>query len=175
MQPREVAGPPQICALHADGGLPLQAPHSMRHPILGGHAQPPRPMVGQGLPCDPLDAPGLAECPPNRAAVLAGDAKDGFWPLLRSDDHVVSAIPPARAWVVPCSPCGFSFVWPWGSTLGATTVLFTNQRRNGSACSSLTARGGGLPIGVMPSRMVMRPASTCPLAVSVHLVCTYGL
>ena len=35
-----------------------------------------------------------------------------------------------------------------GSTLGATTVLFTNQRRNGSACSSLTARGGGLPIGV---------------------------
>ena len=35
-----------------------------------------------------------------------------------------------------------------GSTLGETTVLFTNQRRNGRACSSLAARGGGLPIGV---------------------------
>src|SRR4029453_622707 len=35
-----------------------------------------------------------------------------------------------------------------GSTAGETTFLFTNQRRNGRAFSSLTARGGGLPIGV---------------------------
>ncbi len=36
-----------------------------------------------------------------------------------------------------------------GSTTGETTFLFTNQRRNGRAFSSLTARGGGLPIGIM--------------------------
>jgi hypothetical protein len=55
-----------------------------------------------------------------------------------------------RTWLWLChsrivvSPsCGLG-----GSTLGETTVLFTNQRRNGRACSSLTARGGGLPIGV---------------------------
>jgi hypothetical protein len=36
-----------------------------------------------------------------------------------------------------------------GSTPGETTFLFPNQRRNGRACSSLTARGGGLPIGVI--------------------------
>src|SRR5215471_18758172 len=35
-----------------------------------------------------------------------------------------------------------------GSTTGETTSPFTNQRRNGRAFSSLTARGGGLPIGV---------------------------
>src|SRR5262249_62030027 len=53
-----------------------------------------------------------------------------------------------RTWLWLChsrivvSPsCGLG-----GSTLGETTVLFTNQRRNGRACSSLTARGGGLPI-----------------------------
>src|SRR5215475_14378368 len=56
-----------------------------------------------------------------------------------------------RTWLWLChsrivvSPsCGLG-----GSTLGETTVLFTNQRRNGRACSSLTARGGGLPIGVI--------------------------
>src|SRR4030095_4847041 len=55
-----------------------------------------------------------------------------------------------RTWLWLChsrivvSPsCGLG-----GSTEGETTVLFTNQRRNGRACSSLTARGGGLPIGV---------------------------
>ena len=36
-----------------------------------------------------------------------------------------------------------------GSTPGDTTSPFTHQRRNGRALSSLTARGGGLPIGVI--------------------------
>jgi hypothetical protein len=36
-----------------------------------------------------------------------------------------------------------------GSTLGETTSPFPNQRRNGRALSSLTARSGGLPIGVI--------------------------
>jgi len=35
-----------------------------------------------------------------------------------------------------------------GSTTGETASPFTHQRRNGRAFSSLTARGGGLPIGV---------------------------
>ena len=49
-----------------------------------------------------------------------------------------------HARIVVSPSCGLG-----GSTLGETTVLFTNQRRNGRAFSSLTARGGGLPIGVM--------------------------
>src|SRR5215468_9514153 len=59
-----------------------------------------------------------------------------------------------RTWLWLChsrivvSPsCGLG-----GSTAGETTFLFTNQRRNGRACSSLTARGGGLPVGVSARR-----------------------
>ena len=113
MQPREVAGPPKICAMHADGGFPLQAPHSIRHTLLGGHAQTHMPMVGHGMPFDQLDAHWLAEYPQNLSDVRAERAKDGFLPLLRYDDNVVSAIPPDGALVVPCSHGGFSFVWPW--------------------------------------------------------------
>src|SRR5438128_9864919 len=39
-----------------------------------------------------------------------------------------------------------------GSTTGETTSPFTTQRRNGRAFASLTARGGGLPIGVIGTR-----------------------
>src|SRR2546426_2941137 len=56
-----------------------------------------------------------------------------------------------RTWLWLChsrivvSPsCGLG-----GSTPGETTCLFMNQRRNGRAFSSLTARGGGLPVGVI--------------------------
>src|SRR5919109_2217413 len=55
VQPREVAGPPKICAMNADGGFPFQPPHGIRHTILGGHAQTPMDMVGHGRPCDPFD------------------------------------------------------------------------------------------------------------------------
>src|SRR5215831_18578702 len=70
-----------------------------------------------------------------------------------------------RTWLWSChsrivvSPsCGLG-----GSTPGETTFLFTNQRRNGRACSSLTARGGGLPIGVIPVLEYERPAPSKPL------------
>src|SRR6266567_7869892 len=43
---------------------------------------------------------------------------------------------------------GFCVVWEAG--LPHKTSSPPTQRRNGRACSSLTARGGGLPVGVMP-------------------------
>src|SRR5713101_2648174 len=46
--------------------------------------------------------------------------------------------------IVVSPSCGLG-----GSTPGETASSFTNQRRNGRAFSSLTARGGGLPIGVI--------------------------
>ena len=39
--------------------------------------------------------------------------KDCLLPILRYDDDVVAAIPPDMALVLPCSPWGFSFLWPW--------------------------------------------------------------
>src|SRR6266851_7578012 len=41
---------------------------------------------------------------------------------------------------------GFCVVWEAG--LSHKTSSLPTQRRNGRACSSLTARGGGLPVGV---------------------------
>src|SRR6266571_8864261 len=43
---------------------------------------------------------------------------------------------------------GFCVVWEAG--LPHKTSSPPTQRRNGRACSSLTARGGGLPVGVIP-------------------------
>ena len=64
----------------------------------------------------------------------------------RVDAEAVSAIPPDLAGCARLA-CGCSCVWPWRVHTGETTSL-TNQCRNGRACSSLIARGGGLPIGV---------------------------
>ena len=111
MQPREVAGPPKIFAMHADGGFPFQPPYRIRHPLLGGNAQTQMHMVGHGMPFDQLDAHLMAEFPQNLADVLAERAKDCFLPIFRYDADVVSAIPPDRALVVLCAHCGFSFVW----------------------------------------------------------------
>ena len=113
MQPCAVACPPQVCALHAESGLPLQPSYRLRHPIRGWNTETPMPMVGHGRPLDPCDTHVIAAFPQARTAVLAERAKDGLLPLLRYDDEVVSAILPDRAVVLPCSPGGFSFVWPW--------------------------------------------------------------
>jgi len=83
MQPREVAGPPKICAMHADGGFPLQAPHSIRHTLLGGNAQTQMHLVGHGMPFDQLEAHLIAQFPQDLANVLAERAKDCFLPLWR--------------------------------------------------------------------------------------------
>ena len=113
MQPREVACPPKVCTMHAEGSFPLQPPYGIRHTILGWNAQTPRHLVGHGMPLDPCEAHVIAACPQDLANVLAERPKDGFLPILRYDDDGVSAIPPDMALVLPCSPCGFSFLWPW--------------------------------------------------------------
>ena len=59
-------------------GFPFQAPHSIRHTLLGGNAQTQMHMVGHGMPFDQLDAHLMAEFPQNLADVLAERAKDCF-------------------------------------------------------------------------------------------------
>src|SRR6266542_7116645 len=52
-------------------------------------------------------------------------------------------VPPVRR--SPRCAWGWSVAWDAGLPQDA---LVATQRRNGRACSSLTARGGGLPVGV---------------------------
>src|SRR4030095_12060298 len=109
----EVAGPPKIFAMNADGGFPFQPPHGIRHTILGGNAQTQMYVVGHGMPLDQFDTHLVTKLPQDLANILAERAKDCFLPIFRYDDDVVSAIPPDMALVVPFAHCGFSFVWPW--------------------------------------------------------------
>jgi hypothetical protein len=66
-------------------------------------------MVGHRMPLDQVDTPLMAEFPQALADVLTECAKDGFLPILRYDDDVISAIPPDMALVVPFAHGGFSF------------------------------------------------------------------
>src|SRR6266540_6081276 len=54
-------------------------------------------------------------------------------------------VPPVRR--SPRCAWGWSVAWDAGLPQDA---LVATQRRNGRAFSSLTARGGGLPVGVIP-------------------------
>jgi hypothetical protein len=137
MQPGAVACPSQVCAMHADGRLPLPPPSSMRHTILGWHAPAPRPMVGPSMPLDPFDTHVIAECPQDLADVHTERTKDGFVPLLRDDDDVGSAIPPDMALVGPCAPCGFSFWGPWRVHTGRNHIaLHASTPERQSLCES---------------------------------------
>src|SRR5215831_12022591 len=44
--------------------------------------------------------------------------------------------------------CAWGFCMVWEAGLPHKTSSPLTQRRNGRACSSLTARGGGLPVGI---------------------------
>ena len=112
MQPREVAGPPKIFARMRMAAFPCKRPTAFATLYLGGMLR--HQCTWSGMACPSTNhAHLMAEFPQNLADVLAERAKDGFLPLLRYDDNVVSAIPPDMALVVPFSHCGFSFVWPW--------------------------------------------------------------
>jgi hypothetical protein len=135
--PRAVAGPPQIGPMQAAGGLPWPPPWRIRHPLLGGKAQTPMPMGGPGRPRNPCAAPWRAEFPQARTDGLAERAKEGFLPLVRDDAEGGSALPPEMAWVVPFSPCGCSFVWPWRVHIGSNHLpLHASTPERQSLCES---------------------------------------
>ena len=65
--------------------------------------------------------------------------KEPILPFRRAD--MALSVPFSHDVVSPAHGLG-------GSRTGETTLLFPNQRRNGRAFACLTARGGGLPIGL---------------------------
>src|SRR5262249_42206179 len=62
----------------------------------------------------------------------------------------------------PCY-CAWGFCMVWEAGLPHKTSSAPPQRRNGRACSSLTARGGGLPVGVT-TRFRVLPVYQCRVA-----------
>src|SRR5262249_44514596 len=51
--------------------------------------------------------------------------------------------------------CAWGFCIVWEAGLPHKTSSAPPQRRNGRACSSLTARGGGLPVGVIVGKSIL--------------------
>jgi hypothetical protein len=165
MEPGKVAHPPQICTRHTESRFPLQAADRVGHTGLRREASTKGHRSGHRLAFDHLEAHGLTAFPEALADRLPERAKDGLLVLLWYDDNGGAAIPPDRAVVVPCS---HGVVSPshglGGSMTGETPLCFPDQRRNGRALSSLTARGGGLPIGVyLPSASAPRPCLSARL------------
>jgi len=100
------------------------------------------------MPLDQCDTHLSAEFPQALTDGLAERAKDCFFRYVGTMTLGYRQYHRTGLWlchsrIVVSPSCGLG-----GSTTGETTSLFTNQRRNGRAFSSLTARGGGLPIGV---------------------------
>jgi hypothetical protein len=149
MEPCEGAHTPQIFAVNADRRFSFQPADRIGHTVLRRNAHTEVHMIRHRMAFDQLDAHLVTEFPEDLADIFPERAKDCLLAVFWYDDKVVSAIPPDMALVLPFS---HGVVSPshglGGSMTGETTLLFPNQRRNGRASSSLTARGGGLPIGV---------------------------
>ena len=110
-------------------------------------------MIRHRMAFDSLDAHLVTAFPKDLSDIFPERAKDGLLAIFWYDDNGVSAIPPDMALVLPFA---HDVVAPLhglgGSMVGETLSLVPYQRWNGRAFSSLTARGGGLPIGVMSER-----------------------
>jgi len=144
-----MAYPPQRLPVHTDGRFPLQPAHRIGHTLFGGHTQTAMPRIRHRMAFDQLDAHVVTAFPEDLADIFPERAKDCLLAIFWYDDHVVSARPPDMALVLPFAQDVVSPLHGLGgSMVGETISLVPNQRWNGRAFSSLTARGGGLPIGV---------------------------
>jgi len=117
-------------------------------------------MIRHRMAFDSLDAPLGTEFPEDLSDIFPKRAKDCLLAIFWYDDNGVSAIPPDMALVLPFA---HDVVSPLhglgGSMVGETISLVPYQRWNGRAFSSLTARGGGLPIGVIFQKVKTFPSN----------------
>src|SRR2546428_6661759 len=72
--------------------------------------------------------------------------------------------------------CAWGCCVVWEAGLPHKTSSPPTQRRNGRACSSLTARGGGLPVGVrcLLHKFIASRTARMP-GVLLHLGCFWGV
>src|SRR5215470_7923041 len=105
-------------------------------------------MIGHGMALDqfnPLLLAPLPDDPPDTASELPIDDPAS---VLRHKNNVILAVPADVRWALPVSHENLLPSERGGSLKGGS-LLHSAARRNGRASASLTARGGGLPVGVM--------------------------
>src|ERR671939_1704597 len=104
-------------------------------------------MIGHGMALDqftPLLLAQLPDDPPDTASELPIDDPAS---VLRHKNNVILAVPADVRLALPVSR---EHLLPSerGGSLKGGSLLYSYARRNGRASASLTARGGGLTIGV---------------------------
>src|SRR4029450_10488176 len=105
-------------------------------------------MIGHGMALDqfnPLLLAQLPDDPPDTASELPIDDPASE---LRHKNNVILAVPTDVRLALPVSHENLLPSERGGSLKGGS-LLQLYARRNGRAAASLTARGGGLPVGVM--------------------------
>src|SRR5678816_1368035 len=106
-------------------------------------------MIGHGMALDqfnPLVLAQLPDDPPDTASELPIDDPAS---VLRHKNNVILAVPADVRLALPVSHENLLPSERGGSLKGGS-LLHSAARRNGRASASLTARGGGLPVGVTP-------------------------
>ena len=101
MPPRKRAGPTQDFRCSRIAAFPVNRPPACATLYFEWNAPAYVHMVRHRLPFDPLKAGWDTEFPQALPDVLAEGATDGLLPLCRSDNEVVSAIPPYVALTLP--------------------------------------------------------------------------
>src|SRR5215831_14620524 len=113
-------------------------------------------MIGHGMALDqfnPLLLAQLPDDPPDTASELPIDDPAS---VLRHKNNVILAVPADVRLALPVSHENLLPSERGGSLKGGS-LLHSAARRNGRASASLTARGGGLPVGVTPRlRQILR-------------------
>src|SRR5262252_6701011 len=105
------------------------------------------PMIGQGMAldqCNPLLWAQLPDDPPDTASEVPIENPAS---VLRHKNNVILAVPADVRLALPVSHENLLPSERGGSLQGGS-LLHSAARRNGRASVSLTARGGGLPVGV---------------------------
>src|SRR5262249_53239881 len=147
MQPGKIPLAPQTLPMDPDRRLAFEPAHGVGHAVLGGNTEAEMHMIGHGMALDqfnPLLLAQLPDDPPDTASELPIDDPAS---VLRHKNNVVLAVPADVRLALPVSHENLLPSERGGSLKGGS-LLHSAARRNGRASASLTARGGGLPVGV---------------------------
>src|SRR5262245_49250924 len=116
--------------------------------------------IGHGMAldqCNPLLLAQLPDDAPDTASKLPIDHPAS---VLRHKNNVILAVPADVRLALPVSHESLLPSERGGSLKGGS-LLYSCARRNGRASGSLTARGGGLPIGVRVCGPPRTPSGGC--------------
>src|SRR5262245_20851838 len=156
MQPGKIPLASQTLPVNPDRRFAFEPAYGVGDAVLGGNTEAQVHMIRHRMALnqfDPLLLTEFSDDPPNAASELPIDDSAS---VLRHKNNVILAVPTDVRLALPVSHENLLPSERGGSLQGGS-LLHSAARRNGRASASLTARGGGLPVGVTPRlRQILR-------------------